>query len=120
LKLKLKGRRFDTIEKIEAESQRLLDTDRKEFPGNVSKMEDTVETGVYMQEGTTSRMVADSPYCEFYDFCGVSPEYFGYILVFTSSLSRQNDIANAPEMLCPVDISCLVHTTILVLLLSCG
>jgi hypothetical protein len=31
-----------------------------------------------MQEGTTSRvMAAGRPYGEFYDFYGVSPEYFG-------------------------------------------
>jgi hypothetical protein len=29
VKLKLKGRRFDTIEEIQDESQRVLDTDRK-------------------------------------------------------------------------------------------
>jgi hypothetical protein len=29
MKLKLKGGRFDTIEEIQAESQRVLDTDRK-------------------------------------------------------------------------------------------
>jgi len=35
-------------------------------------------TGVYMQEGTTSRvMVADRPYGEFYGFYSVSPENFG-------------------------------------------
>jgi hypothetical protein len=33
MKLKLKGHRFDTTEEIQAESQRLLDTDRKGFPG---------------------------------------------------------------------------------------
>jgi hypothetical protein len=33
MKLKLKGCRFDTIEEIQAESQRMLDTDRKGFPG---------------------------------------------------------------------------------------
>jgi hypothetical protein len=32
-------------------------------------------TDVYMQEGTTSRvMAADTPYGEFYDFYSVSPE----------------------------------------------
>jgi hypothetical protein len=36
-------------------------------------------TGVYMWEGTTSRVVAaNRPYGEFYDFYSVSPEYFGY------------------------------------------
>jgi hypothetical protein len=40
-------------------------------------------TGVYMWEGTTSRvMAADRHYGEFYDFYSVSPEYFGYTLVF--------------------------------------
>jgi hypothetical protein len=42
MKLKLKGRRFDTIEVIQAESQRLLDTERKGLPGSVPKMEETV------------------------------------------------------------------------------
>jgi hypothetical protein len=41
-KLKLKGRRFDTIEEIQAESQTVLDTDRKGLPGSVPKMEETV------------------------------------------------------------------------------
>jgi hypothetical protein len=36
------------------------------------------ETGVYMQEKTTSRvMAADRPYLEFSDFYSVSTEYFG-------------------------------------------
>jgi hypothetical protein len=39
-------------------------------------------TGVYMREGTTSRVMAvDRPYGEFYDFYSVSLEYFGYTLV---------------------------------------
>jgi hypothetical protein len=38
MKLKLKRRRFDTIEEIQAESQRVLDTDRKELAGTVPKM----------------------------------------------------------------------------------
>jgi len=42
LKLKLKGRRFDAIEEIQAESHRLLDTGRKRLPGGVPKMEETV------------------------------------------------------------------------------
>jgi murein tripeptide amidase MpaA len=68
MKLKLKGRRFDTIEDIQAESQRVLDT--------------LIENDFYMREGTTSRvMAADRPYVEFYDFYSVSPEYFGYTFV---------------------------------------
>jgi hypothetical protein len=43
MKLKLKGRRFDTSEEIQAESQRVLDTfDRKGLQGSVPKMEETV------------------------------------------------------------------------------
>jgi hypothetical protein len=42
MKLKLKGRRFDTTEEIQSESQTVLDTDRKGFPGSVPKMKETV------------------------------------------------------------------------------
>jgi hypothetical protein len=39
MKLKLKGRQFDTTEEIQAQSQRVLNTDRKGFPRSVPKME---------------------------------------------------------------------------------
>jgi len=43
MKLKLKGRRFDTIEDTQAESQRVLDTlDRKGLSGSVPNMEEMV------------------------------------------------------------------------------
>ena len=42
MKFNLKGRLFDTIEKIQAELQRVLDTDRKGLPGRITKMEETV------------------------------------------------------------------------------
>jgi hypothetical protein len=42
MKLKLKGRRFDTTEEIQAESQRVLETDRKVIPRSVPKMKETV------------------------------------------------------------------------------
>jgi hypothetical protein len=42
MKLKLKGRRFDNSKEIQAELQRVLDTDRKGLPGSVPKMEETV------------------------------------------------------------------------------
>ena len=46
-------------------------------------------TGVYMQEGTTSRVTAvDRPYVEFYDFHSVSPENFGSTLVSTTRVSE--------------------------------
>jgi hypothetical protein len=41
-----------------------------------------------MWEGTASRvMAAEIPYGEFYDFYNVSPEYFGYTLVFLNKVS---------------------------------
>jgi hypothetical protein len=42
MKLKLKGRRFGTIEETQAESQKVLDTDIKGLPRSVPKMEETV------------------------------------------------------------------------------
>jgi hypothetical protein len=48
-------------------------TSRKRF-----KNEGDGGTGIYMREGTTSRvMAAYRPYCEFYILYSVSPEYFG-------------------------------------------
>jgi hypothetical protein len=38
LKLKLKGRQFDAIEEIQAESRRVLDPDRKGLPGSIPKI----------------------------------------------------------------------------------
>jgi hypothetical protein len=67
MKLKLKGRRFDTIEEIQAESQRMLDTDRNGLPGSVPRGDGG--TGIYMREGTTSRvMTAYRPHGEFFIF----------------------------------------------------
>jgi hypothetical protein len=44
-------------------------------------------TGVYIREGTTSRVIAvDWPYGKFYYFYSVSPEYSGYSLVLFLSL----------------------------------
>jgi hypothetical protein len=42
MKLKLKGLRFDTIEEIQAESQRVLDTDRKGLARNIQNMRETL------------------------------------------------------------------------------
>ena len=40
-------------------------------------------TGVYMREGTASRVTAaDRPYGKFYDFYSLRPENFGSTLVF--------------------------------------
>jgi hypothetical protein len=76
--LKLKGRRFDTVEEIQAESQRVLSTLTEKDVQERSKNGGDDGTGVYMREGTTSRvMVADMPCGDFYDFYSVNPEYFG-------------------------------------------
>jgi hypothetical protein len=78
MKLKPKGRWFDTNEEIQAESQRGLDTlTEKDFQEEFQNGGDG-GTGVYMREGTTSRvMEADRPCGGFYDFYSVNPEYFG-------------------------------------------
>jgi hypothetical protein len=48
---------------------------------------------VYMREGATSRvMAADRLYGEFYDFCRVSPEYFGYHNVLTANAQRRKEV----------------------------
>jgi hypothetical protein len=78
IKLKLTGRLFDTIEEIQAESSRVLDTLTERTPTKRFKNGGDGGTVVYMWEGTTSRvMAADRPYGEFYDFYSVSPECFG-------------------------------------------
>jgi hypothetical protein len=90
MKLKLKGRRFDTTEEIQAESQRLLDTLTEKDYQKAFQNRGDGGTGVYMREGTTSRvMAADRPYGEFYDFYSVGPEYFGHILVHGDEWSSQ-------------------------------
>jgi hypothetical protein len=78
MKLKLKGRRFDTGEEIQAESQGALDTlTEKDLKRKRSKNGRDSGTGIYMREGTTSRIiVADKTYGEFYAFYSVSTEYF--------------------------------------------
>jgi len=95
MKLKLKGRRFGATEEIQAESKRVLDTlIEKDFQEAFQKWR-SGGTGVYMREGTTSRVTAaDRPYGEFYDFYSVSPENFGYHLVyrlFDTYFSGTND-----------------------------
>jgi hypothetical protein len=78
MKLKLKGPQLDTVEEIQAESQRVLDTLAEK---DLQEGGDG-GTSVYKREGTTSRaMAADRPYGEVYYFYSVSPEYFGFPLV---------------------------------------
>jgi hypothetical protein len=76
MKLKLKGRWFDTIGDIQTESQSARHSDRKGFTNHSKNGGDSGT--VYMQEGTTLRvMAADRTNGEFY-FYSISPEYFGY------------------------------------------
>jgi len=82
MKLKLKGCQFDTTEEIQTESQRVLHTLIEKDFRKRSKNGGDGGTGVYVSEGTTWRvMAADRPYGEFYDFCSISLENFGYHLV---------------------------------------
>jgi uncharacterized protein YjcR len=78
MKLKLKGRRFDTIVDIEAETQKVLDTlTETDFQEAFQKWRRRWDRCLHA-EGTTSRvMAADRPYGKFYDFYSVSPENFG-------------------------------------------
>jgi hypothetical protein len=58
MKLKLKGRRFDTTGEIQAESQRVIDILTEKNFQELSKHWGDSGTGVYMREGTTSRVMA--------------------------------------------------------------
>jgi hypothetical protein len=80
--LKLKGRRFDIIEEIQADLQRVLDSRRENVSRRLFKNGGDGGTGVYIQEGTTLKVTAaDRPYSKFYDFHSVSLETFGSTLV---------------------------------------
>jgi hypothetical protein len=69
---------LDTIEEIQAESRECLTLWQKRTSGKRSKNWGDGGAGVYVREGTTSRVIeADKSYGEFYYFFSVSPEYFG-------------------------------------------
>jgi hypothetical protein len=73
MKLKLKRRRFDTIDEIQADSQ--TSKNRSKNGGDGGSV-------VYTRERTTSRVVATHrPYGEIYDLYSVSPEYCSFTLV---------------------------------------
>jgi hypothetical protein len=79
MKLNPKGRRFDTNEEFQVESQRVLDTltendFQEEFQKWRRRWDRYLPTCVRV-------MAAYRPYGEFDDFYSVSPEYFGYALV---------------------------------------
>ena len=86
MKLKVKGRRFDTITEIQSETQKVLNTLTEKDFQEASKNGGDSGTGVYIREGTTSRVTAaDRPYGKFYDFYSVSLETFGstHVYIFT-------------------------------------
>ena len=82
MKLKLKGRRFDTIEEIQAETPKVFNTlTEKDFQEAFQKCRRRWDRCLHAG-GTTSRVTAaDGPYGNFYDFYSVSPYNFGSTLV---------------------------------------
>jgi hypothetical protein len=66
LKIKMKGRRFDTIEVFEAESQAVLNTHTEHDFEDAFKHGRSAGSGAYVLKGTTSRvMVASRPKVSF-------------------------------------------------------
>jgi hypothetical protein len=66
LKIKLNGRRFDTVEVIEAESQAVLNTITEHDFRMDLKNGRSAGNGVYLRKGTTLRvMVASRPKVSF-------------------------------------------------------
>jgi hypothetical protein len=57
IKLKLKGRRVHTIEQIQAELQRVLNTVTEKASRKRSKIAGGCGAGVYMWEGITSKVL---------------------------------------------------------------
>jgi hypothetical protein len=89
MKLKLKGRRFDTIEEIQAKSQRVLDTPtEKDFQETFEKWRRRWYRCLHAGRTYFEVMAADRPYGEFYDFYSVSSEYFGSTLVDGSYINE--------------------------------
>jgi hypothetical protein len=85
VKLKLEGRRFDTIEEIHAESQRVLDTlTEKDLQEAFQKLRRRWDRCLHA-EG--DYFEADRPYGEFCDVYSVSPQYFGYTLLIICILN---------------------------------
>jgi hypothetical protein len=77
LKIKLKGRHFDTIEVIEAESQAVLNTLTEHDFQDALKMAEALERGAYAQKGTTS----SRPIVSFWPDGSASLGYYGWLLV---------------------------------------
>jgi glutamyl-tRNA reductase len=81
MEMKLKGRRFITIEEMQAELQRVLDIlTEKDFKEAFQNGRD-VRTSVYMREGTVSLVVAANRPVSSVIFYSASLEYFGYTVI---------------------------------------
>jgi hypothetical protein len=81
MKLKLKGRRFDTTEEIQAESQRVLDTPTEnDFQEAFQKWRRQWDRCLYVGGIYFGVMAADRPFGEFYDLYSISHECFEYTL----------------------------------------
>jgi hypothetical protein len=83
MKLKLEGRRFDTIEEIHDEPQRVLDTlTEKDFQEAFQKWRRRWDSYLHAGGNYFEGEAATKSYDGFYDFFRVSPEYFGLSFVF--------------------------------------
>ena len=84
LKLRMKGRRFDTFEEIQEESQRVLDTiPKRDFQGCFQAWQKCLDRCIHaMQKGGTLKVMEEFniqvKQTSFYKYC---PGTFGYTLV---------------------------------------
>ena len=96
LKLRMKGRRFDSIEEIQEELQRVLDTFpksgylthfQKGTSRDASKYGRNAGTAIFVQKGSTLKVMEEfniqGKQTSFYKYC---PWTFGYILVYLKSV----------------------------------
>jgi hypothetical protein len=78
LKIKLKGRHFDRIEVMEADSQAVLNTLTEHGFHDAFKNDRSAGNGVYTQKGTTSRvMLASKPKVSYWPDGIISPRNCG-------------------------------------------
>jgi hypothetical protein len=95
----MKGLRFDTIEEILEESQRVLDTiPKRDFQG-CSKHGRNAGTAVFVQKGSTLKVMEElniqGNQTPFYKYC---PGTFGYTLLCIDALVYNGII----EQICPI------------------
>jgi len=91
MKLKLKGRWFNTIEEIQVKSQRVLDTlTEKDFQEAFQKWRRQSDQCLHAGGYNLRVTAANRPYGEFYDFYSVSPENFGSTLPYIIFVKASN------------------------------